>query len=324
MGNRPVPAPLTLPLLLALSLLFLALAGCSDPPAPPPPPPSPVTQETLTFTTDLGDIIVVLYPEAAPKTVDLMRNYTREGFYVGREFLRVVPGHVVQVADRANGATEGDRRVPVETNASYHFSAGALGIARSADPMSGGPELFIMDFATSHLDGNFTVWGQVVDGMDVVHRIARVEAVNIPSAPAPAPLPVESPFTDRMAVQPVKITATKLGARTVPAAEAGKLPLQVAKNVRVGDHRHSLDAPADLRVDHASDLTWYVRPYTNVPVPSANATRIVADGGELPVTGVATAPGVYGFSWTPRQLGMQELTLEVEGIAWATLRIQVQ
>lgn len=286
-------------------------------------PPALVTQETITFTTELGDIHVVLYPEAAPKTVALMRNYTNEGYYVGREFLRVVPGHVIQVADRFNGETEDDRRVPVETNASYHFSAGAMGIARSADPMSGGPELFIMDFATSHLDGNFTVWGQVVEGMDVVHRIARVEAANIPAVPAPVPLPVESPFTDRMAIQPVKITATKLGMRTVPAATAAALPMQVAKNVRVGDHRHSLDAPADLRPGHAANLTWYVRPYSDVPVPSANATRIVADGIQMPVVGVPTAPGVYRFTWTPRTSGEQDLTMEVEGIAWATLRVPV-
>src|SRR5204863_1679096 len=139
-----------------------------------------------------------------------------------------VPGHVIQVADASGGALDDGRRVPLEANATLHFAAGAVGTARDSDPDSGGPELFVMDFATSHLDGNYTVWGQVVSDLAVVHDIATRPAVDFTAVPSVPGAPVGAPF-DRMALAPVRITAATLEEVRLPAAVAAHYPLQVAK-----------------------------------------------------------------------------------------------
>lgn len=308
---------------MAVLLVALAVAGCMAPEAPlDPPPATPVVMEAIEMDTEAGRLRILLYPEAAPATVELMKAYVREGYYVGRAFHRVVPGHVIQVTDAAGGATDDERRVPLEPHAGFHFSAGAVGIARDTDPSSGGPQFFIMDFATSHLDGNYTVWGQVDQGLDVVHRIARGPSVAAPRAPTGVPSPF--PF-DRMALEPVAITAARLATVTLTAEEAARYPMQVAQNVRSGAYRHSLDWPADLRAGHAADLTWYVRPTADQPVPVAAAVRIWADGVPMAVANVTDAPGAYAFRWTPApgDAGPRELRLDVDGVAWASLWARV-
>ncbi|MEA3203605.1 MAG: peptidyl-prolyl cis-trans isomerase, partial [Thermoplasmata archaeon] len=138
-----------------LVLLAALLAGCVTSPVPAPATPgvdlaASVTRPAIRFETEAGPLTVLLYPEAAPRTVALMEQYVAEGYYTGRSFTRTVPGHVIQVADASGTATEDGRRAPLETDPAHHFSAGAVGIARDTDPNSGGPEFFVMDFATSH------------------------------------------------------------------------------------------------------------------------------------------------------------------------------
>jgi hypothetical protein len=201
--------------------------------------------------------------------------------------------------------------VPLEASPRLNFSAGALGIARGEDPDSGGPEFFVMDYATSHLWGNFTVWGQVVEGLDVVRAIARVQAV---AAPPQAPPEVRGamPF-DRMAVQPPRILAATNEAQLLERAVAAGLPARVGLNVRDGDLRHSLEWPADLAPGRASELTWYLRPYndTAAPEPSGLALRVAGPGGEAspalrPEEGY---PEVLRWSWTPPAPGAHRATL---------------
>ncbi|MES2153829.1 MAG: peptidylprolyl isomerase [bacterium] len=308
------------PLLVAVLLLAGCVGGTDHPTAPAQPLPS-VTREAIRFDTTAGPIVVMLYPEAAPNTTALMKAYVGEGYYDGRAFYRTVPGHVIQVTNAAGGAVGEDaRRVPLETDAGYHFSAGAAGIARDVDPNSGGPEIFIMDFATSHLDGNFSVWGQVVQGMDVVHAIARGPAVDAPRLPGGVPNPF--PF-DRMAVAPVTINATSLVKLTLSGEDAAAFPLDVARNVRVGDFRHSLQWPANLAAGKAAQLEWFVRPYNGAPVPGAESVRIRVDGRELAV-GDGGAAGAYRFTWTPNSGGPHDLAMYVAGAPWATLQTIVQ
>ncbi len=303
---------------LAIPFLILLLAGCMSEPAVPSGPDSPslVTTEAIRFETEAGNITILLYREAAPETVALMVRYVAEGYYVGREFYRTVPGHVIQITDVAGGVTDDNSTVPLETGAGYHFAAGAVGIARGADPNSGGPEFFIMDFATSHLNGNYTVWGQVVEGMDVVHDIARSPAVAAPRLPSG----VTNPFPfDRMAIQPIVITAATMTSVTLPAANAADYPLQVARNVRVGDYRHSLEWPADLAAGQMASMTWFIRPYGEDPIPGPDSVRVLVGGLELSVTGNPKAPGAYAFSWAPSGPGPHALTLTVAGAPWAVL-----
>lgn len=294
------------PRLIVVALILLA--GCVQPaedPPPPTPPAPPVSREALLFETEFGSFTVLLYPEAAPRTVELMKDFAREGYYAGREFNRVVPGHVIQVIDKAGGATEDARRVPLETTADHHFSAGAAGIARGEDPNSGGPEFFVMDFATSHLDGNYTVWGQVVEGLDVVHRVARVPTVDLTQVPE-----ASNYLTDRQAVDAVAITGARLVTVALDAARADDFPLRVAQNVRVDAWRHSLEWPRDLAAGRAASLTWYLRTSNDdQPPPAASALTIRIGETALPVEGDAGGAGIYHWTWEPVAAGDHEVAL---------------
>jgi peptidylprolyl isomerase len=307
--------------------LLVPLAGCAagDPPRPATTPTAApagvVERPAILFETEAGPLTVVLYPEAAPETVALMLQYVAEGYYVGRSFGRTVPGHVIQVTDAAGGATDDARKVPLETSTAFHFAAGAAGTARGTDPGSGGPELFIMDYATSHLDGNYTVWGQVVSGLAVVHDVATRPAIDSAVVPPIPGAPAAAPF-DRMAVVPVRITATHALKVSLPASEAARLPLQVAKNLRAGDLRHSLEFPADLHAGAPSRLTWYVRPYNGAAVPATGLS--VQDGGGNATIMVAPAqPGIYPFDWTPTSAGDHTLALLQGGTTLARLHVEV-
>ncbi|HUR26102.1 MAG TPA: peptidylprolyl isomerase [Candidatus Thermoplasmatota archaeon] len=301
-----------------LVLAMLLAAGCLD---PSPTPGSPDSTADLTLPgavlhTSMGDVAWVFYPEAAPQTVAHISDLIRSHYYDGKGFGRVVPGHVIQQVERDGGTLTDDKAtVPLEAPQGFHFSAGAVGIARGEDPDSGGPEFFVMDYATSHLDGNYTVFAQVVEGLDVVHRIARVPAVAFPS---PAQL-----LTDRMAVQPVTISTAELRDVTLPAKEAARLPLQVARNVRAGDYRHSLEWPHDLAAGRSADLTWYVRPYNETASLDTTLLTLSIDGLAVPFTPQPGLPDILAFHWTPGTSGMHAATLALDRNALATLTIEV-
>jgi cyclophilin family peptidyl-prolyl cis-trans isomerase len=237
-----------------------------------------------------------------------------------------VPGHVIQVTDKAGGATDDKRTVPLEAAPGYHFSAGAAGIARGSDPNSGGPEFFLMDFGTSHLDGNYTVWGQALDGLDVIHRAARVPAVAFSDLPDPVPGAPVGPSavepTDRMAIQAPTIRSAQLVQVELSAQRAAQLPMRVAQNVRDGDFRHSLEWPADLQPGRESDLTWYVRAYNGTSPPAASELALAVDGATRAVHGEEFG-GIYHWAWTPSRAGAFDATLLRNGTAWATLRVTV-
>jgi cyclophilin family peptidyl-prolyl cis-trans isomerase len=304
-------------LLLAALLATVSLAGCLHASTPAPSAPLPAaTLPGAVLHTGMGDITLVLYLEAAPQTVAHFQDLVRAGYYDGKSFGRVVPGHVIQQVERDGGSATDDKgTVPLEAPPGWHFSAGAVGIARGADPGSGGPEFFVMDYATSHLDGNYTVFGQVVQGLDAVHRIARVPAVAFP---APAQV-----LTDRMAVQPVAIDSATLTDVTLDGAAAARLPLQVAHNLRTGDFRNSLEWPHDLSAGKASDLTWYIRPYNDTPSIDPARLALRVDGAPVPLRPEPGLPDILHFAWTPPTGGTHDAVLALDGKTWATLAIQV-
>jgi peptidylprolyl isomerase len=320
--------------LLTIAVL-VASAGCldggsDDGPAPEAPPASTFVQlvpagerPAVTFETTEGDITVMLYPEAAPESVALVQRQAEAGYYAGRAFGRIVPGHVIQDMDvtAATEATAGT--APLETNASYHFSAGAVGFALGADPDAGGAEFFIMDFATSHLHGNFSVWGQVVDGMDVVHRIARGPRAPSQATSAAASLNPTAGILDQMALVPVRILGATVTTLTLGDSQAAKYPYQAAKNARVGDWRHSLEWPNDLRVGQESLLTWYVRPYNGTALPNEDRLQVRFIDAAINVDDDPVAPGKYVVPWTPTTAGVQPAMLVRDRDVYAVLNLTV-
>lgn len=302
---------------LTLALLTLLVAGCQQAPSPPADAPGETTRaafEGARFRTEAGDLTMVFYADDAPRTVELYRAYLREGYFVGKEFGRIVPGHVIQILDAVGAAgstaTEDARRVPLEPSPRLNFSIGAVGISRYEAPDSGGPEFFVMDLATSHLWGNYTIFGQVVESLDVVHAIARMPAVDTPRV-APQ---VNAIVNDRTALDPVRITAAEAVQVTLTPAQAATMPPRVGQNVRVGDLRHSLEWPADLAPGRPSTLTWCIRPYngTTLPDPSGLRIAVTGPGGmvTLPVTPHPQYPDILRWTWAPAAAGDYDAVLE--------------
>jgi len=281
------------------------------------------TFETIVLETNIGVIEIVLYPAAAPRTVEHMKTLVAEGYYDGREFNRVVPGHVIQLVDKAGGVTDDPRRLPLETHPEHHFAAGAAGIARSADPDSGGPEFFLMDYATSHLDGNYTLWGQTVRGLDVIHRCARVEAIEWTTLLAPLPPDARAAPSDRTAVVPCTIARARVSQSVLAPEVASRYPLKVAQNHREGDFRHSLEWPRDLRAGVERDLTWYVRPYNGSAPPEASRVTIEVDGRTHAPQGDREAEGAFHWRFAPSAPGTHEAVFRVDGRAVGRLAIEV-
>lgn len=273
----------------------------------------------LRFDTSAGSFTAVLYPEAAPETVARYLEYVDSGYFSGRSFDRVVPGFVIQLTDCAiSAATRDDRTLPLEAAEGYYFSAGALGIARAADPNSGGAEFFVMDFAAAHLNTQYTVWGQVIEGMEVVRQAARVQAIDFTTGGLPAVV------GDRCAIQPVEINSISRISIDLDAAQAARLPLHTAERVRTDDAAYNLEWPATLAARAETGFAAYITMIDKSQAPPAAASvQITVDGQTLAVEGEAGADGIYHFSWTPPGAGDYDVTLSAGGNDLATWLVSV-
>ena len=118
-----------------------------------------------------GAFVIELYPEDAPKTVESFLSLTGKGFYNGLKFHRVVPGFVVQGGDPKGDGTGGPGyTLKAEFNSRKHLD-GTVAMARAQHPDSAGSQFYICLGPQPFLDGKYTVFGQVVEGMDVVRQI---------------------------------------------------------------------------------------------------------------------------------------------------------
>ena len=120
-----------------------------------------------------GEIRIEFYPEDAPKTVENFVTLAKKGFYNGLNFHRVVPDFVVQGGcPKGNGTGGPGYTVQAEFNKQKHVR-GTVAMARSQHPDSAGSQFYICYGATPHLDGQYTVFGKVVSGMELVDRIKQ-------------------------------------------------------------------------------------------------------------------------------------------------------
>ncbi len=131
-------------------------------------------QNTLVMTLKDGQVIIKLRPDLAPKTVAQIKTLTQRGFYNGITFHRVIDGFMAQTGDpTGTGAGGSDLPdVPAEFS-SADFARGVVGMARAQDPNSGNSQFFIMFAEVPSLNKNYTVFGQVVAGMDVIDKIKK-------------------------------------------------------------------------------------------------------------------------------------------------------
>jgi len=127
-----------------------------------------------------GRVVIQMFPDLAPKTVAQIKTLARQGFYDNTPFHRVIEGFMAQGGDPTGTGTGGSKlpNLPAEFTNLRHFLRGTCGMARSQDPNSGNSQFFIMFAPGPSLDGNYTIWGQVVQGMDFVDRIKRGTGPN--------------------------------------------------------------------------------------------------------------------------------------------------
>ena len=120
-----------------------------------------------------GEIRIEFFPEDAPKTVENFVMLAKKGFYTGLNFHRVVPDFVVQGGcPKGNGTGGPGYTIKAEFNKQKHVR-GTVAMARSQHPDSAGSQFYICYGSTPHLDGQYTVFGKVVSGMELVDRIKQ-------------------------------------------------------------------------------------------------------------------------------------------------------
>lgn len=128
-----------------------------------------------TIETSMGFIRAELFADGAPGTVSNFVDLAKSGFYRNMIFHRIIKGFVVQTGDPTGTGTGGsDRKIKLEINPALNHIEGALGMARSQDPDSASSQFYICDSNVAGLNGNYAVFGKVVEGMEIVHAIANV------------------------------------------------------------------------------------------------------------------------------------------------------
>ena len=132
-------------------------------------------ENTLYMDLKNGRVVIELFPDIAPKAVARVKELTRQGFYDGTPFHRVIEGFMAQGGDPTGTGTGGSKLpdLPAEFSTKKHFLRGTVGAARTSDPNSANSQFFIMFAPSPHLDGQYTIWGQVVQGMQFVDEIKR-------------------------------------------------------------------------------------------------------------------------------------------------------
>ena len=130
-------------------------------------------ENTLVLELKDSDVYIQMYPDVAPNHVARIKELTRQGFYDGLKFHRVIDGFMAQTGDPLGNGTGGSgQKLRAEFNNKHH-GRGTVSMARATDPNSADSQFFICFKDAGFLDGQYTVWGQVVQGMQFVDNIKR-------------------------------------------------------------------------------------------------------------------------------------------------------
>jgi peptidyl-prolyl cis-trans isomerase A (cyclophilin A) len=221
-----------------------------------------------TITTSMGTIVAKLFEEESPKTVknfaDLAmgrkewtdpktRARTKRPLFNGLIFHRVIPGFMIQTGDPEGTGMGGTDKIPAEFHPSLTFDRpGRLGMANAGgDPSTGSSQFFITEVPTPHLNGKHPIFGQVVEGQDVVDKIAHAatNAENRPNTP----------------IRMTRVTVARVGA--APASAKPAAPAKAKAKPVSARKPGTGTAPAATKP----------KPTTAKPKPAAVKTKPVAD-----------------------------------------------
>jgi len=141
---------------------------------------APSPEDTLVIETSRGPVTVELRPDLAPNHVKRIKELARQGFYDGVVFHRVIEGFMAQTGDPTGSGMGGSgQKLRAEFNDEPHVR-GTCSMARAQSPDSADSQFFICFDEATFLDGQYTVWGRVIDGMDNVDKITRGEPPSKP------------------------------------------------------------------------------------------------------------------------------------------------
>lgn len=130
-------------------------------------------ENAIVITLETGDVVIQLAPDLAPNHVARIKELTRDGFYDGIVFHRVIDGFMAQTGDPTGTGTGGSGKNLDAEFSDASFDRGTLGMARSSSPDSADSQFFICLAPAPHLNGQYTVLGKVVEGMEHVDRIKK-------------------------------------------------------------------------------------------------------------------------------------------------------
>ncbi len=162
----------TIALIAALSIITtLAEAAMADP------------ENTIIMETTTGKVTIELLPDLAPRHVEQIKTLTRQGFYDGIVFHRVIPDFMAQTGDPTGTGMGGSELpdLPAEFSSEPHVR-GIASMARSQNPNSANSQFFIVYGDATFLDGQYTVWGRVTEGMEAIDAIKKGEPVQDPDS----------------------------------------------------------------------------------------------------------------------------------------------
>jgi peptidylprolyl isomerase len=151
-------------------LLLLAFAPVAHAQAPDP-------NNTLVIELNTGRVLIRLRPDLAPKHVERVKRLAKEGFYNGLKFHRVIPGFMAQTGDPLGTGGGGSKYPDLRAEFTREpYKRGSVGAARTSDPNTANSQFFIcFGDRCRGLTGQYTLWGEVIEGMENVDKIAKGE-----------------------------------------------------------------------------------------------------------------------------------------------------
>jgi peptidylprolyl isomerase len=166
-----------------IALIGLLLAGAGGTVATVTPAPAAAAaikdpENTLIMELKTGRVVIAMRPDLAPKHVARIKELVRKGFYDGTPFHRVIDGFMAQGGDPTGTGTGGSGFKLQAEFSSEHHVRGTVSMARAQDPNSADSQFFICFAPAPFLDGQYTIWGQVIEGMDHVDQIKKGDGPN--------------------------------------------------------------------------------------------------------------------------------------------------
>ena len=138
-------------------------------------------ENTLIMTLEAGDVTIRLRPDLAPGHVARIKELAREGFYDGVVFQRVIPGFMAQGGDPTGTGSGGSEKPDLRSEfSSARHERGVCSMARTSNPHSANSQFFICFDDAEFLDGQYTVWGEVAEGMEHVDALPKGEPPRAP------------------------------------------------------------------------------------------------------------------------------------------------